>query len=103
MVVARGDVEGGDDGGEERVVVSAVGGNHGGGGVEAAGMWDVVVDVDVVGVTGVMVSGDWWCGSGCCGGGLAGIQPEYGGGAGKVREGRREARVCYKNEVTLIF
>ncbi|GJW29746.1 hypothetical protein Tco_0046621 [Tanacetum coccineum] len=38
MVVARGDVEGGDDGGEERVVVSAVGGNHGGGGVEAAGM-----------------------------------------------------------------
>ncbi|GKE40250.1 hypothetical protein Tco_1463655, partial [Tanacetum coccineum] len=38
MVVARGDVEGGDDGGEERVVVSNVGGNHGGGGVEAAGM-----------------------------------------------------------------
>ncbi|GJS02768.1 hypothetical protein Tco_0319276 [Tanacetum coccineum] len=65
MVVARGDVEGGDDGGEKRVVVSAVGGNRGGGGVEAAGMEVVLWDCEMATMMmRVMVSGDWWCGNG---------------------------------------
>ncbi|GJU58890.1 hypothetical protein Tco_0071719, partial [Tanacetum coccineum] len=103
MVVARGDVEGGDDYGEERVVVSAVGGNHGGGGVEATGMEVVSWGCEMatmmmrwLSFDGDEVMVEMMCG--CCGGGLAGIQPEYGGGAGKVREGMREARICYKNE-----
>ncbi|GJZ47532.1 hypothetical protein Tco_0601364 [Tanacetum coccineum] len=61
--VGGGYDRGGDDGGEERVVLSAVGGNHDGDEVMVEMCGGCGGDVDVVEVTEVMVSGDWWCGS----------------------------------------